>query len=50
MKKIYNKNIKIWNFDWINLDINENLILNKEIIDKLSLIILSHTLDIFEKY
>lgn len=50
MKKIYNKNIKIWNFDWINLDINENLILNKEIIDKLSLIILSHTLDIFAKY
>lgn len=48
--KIYNKNTKIWNSDWINLDINENLILNEEIIDKLSPVIPSLTLDIFDRY
>lgn len=49
-KKVYNDVSKIWNSNWINIDINEKLIIKQEIIDKLAPVISSKALEIFDEY
>lgn len=49
-KKIYNNKSKIWNSDWITIDINENLIIKQNIINKLTPVISSKSLEMFDEY
>ena len=49
-KKIYDDKSKIWNSNWINIDINEKLIIKQEIINKLTPVISSKNLEIFDEY
>ncbi len=45
-KKIYSDK-KIWNSDWLNFEIDENLIINKDSIDNISPVILQEEVDPF---
>lgn len=49
-KKIYDDTSKIWNSSWLNIDIDEELIIKQEIINKLTPVISSKHLEIFDEY
>jgi len=50
-KKVYNNKIKLWESGWIsNMIINEELIVKKDLIDKLLPVISSEELDLFDTY
>ena len=49
-KKIYDITTKIWNSTWIKIDINEELIINQDVINKLTPVISSKELEIFDEY
>ena len=49
-KLVYDNNTKLWNSSWVNINIEEDLIINNEIISELSPIISSEELDIFDTY
>ena len=50
LQLVYDNNTKLWNSSWVNINIEEDLIINNEIISELSPIISSEELDIFDTY
>ena len=49
-KIIYDSTAKLWNSSWLNIDINEELIVDKLLIKELTPVISSKELDIFDDY
>lgn len=49
-KIIYDSTTKLWNSNWLNIDINEELIVDKLVIKELTPVISSKELDIFDDY
>ena len=49
-KIIYDSTAKLWNLSWLNIDINEELIVDKLLIKELTPVISSKELDIFDDY
>lgn len=49
-KKLYDNKAKLWNSSWINIVVDENLIIKQDIMDELSSVISSKKLDIFDRY
>lgn len=47
---IYNSDVHLWNSNWLNFDLNENLIVDKTILGKVTKIIPSEELKLFDEY
>ena len=49
-QKLYKSSVKLWNSDWINFNIDENLIIKEEEVKSLTQIVPSEDLKIFDEY
>lgn len=49
-KKIYESTTKIWNSNWLKIDINEDLIIQQNIVNNLTPTISSKELEVFDQY